>query len=164
MKKEVLIAIIIGFIFGLVITVGIYTARKSLNARDQMTNPQSLDQSPTGYNSNSTHSINITSPPVYTISDTTEVTITGITTPNSMVAAISTESHHITSADNQGNFSSKVTLDAGENIVKISSYDISGNSAEINHHLIYSTADLSDTIEESNTNDNQTQNKPESNE
>ena len=141
MKKEVLIAIIIGFTLGLIITIGVYTAQKSINQRDQLLSPQS--ESSDNNDLDNSHSLNITSPANYHISKSSPITITGITSPNAMIAATAIESESLTTSDFQGNFSIEVDVEAGENIIQVTSYDQSGNFTQQDLSIIYSTADLS---------------------
>lgn len=141
MKKEVLIAIIIGFTLGLIITIGVYTAQKSINQRDQLISPASNGDSSSA-ETQASHTITVTSPKNYAISNQNELKITGITSPNSMIAVLAHDSNSLSTANDQGIFTSSVELNAGENIIRLISYDSQGNNAETNLILIYSTADL----------------------
>ena len=144
MKKEVLIAIIIGFTLGLIITFGVYNAKKSIENRDRLNNPASDNETVGESTAQSSHFINLTSPENYSVHDQEELTLTGITSPNSMIAILNNEYESLSSTDHQGNFSVDVELDAGENVITIAAYNPAGEKAKAQINVIYSTADLND--------------------
>jgi len=134
MKKEVVIAIIVGFVLGLAITFGIYTAQKALKNKQVPTESPSsqIDLTPS-------HSITITSPENEALVDNEEVTLTGTTTSLSSITIISQDSQIITTANEQGNFTATLELSGGANPINITSYDPDGNQAETQIVIAYST-------------------------
>lgn len=143
MKKEILIAIIIGFILGLIITFGIWTANKSLKNGNQ--NKQETGQvtpTPTPSLNEEGISLQITSPTNNDIISQEDITIEGQTKPQAIVAIIYQEGDQLIQADNQGNFSAEITLTGGANEIKISAYDDQNNSIEKSLDIIYSTAKI----------------------
>jgi hypothetical protein len=141
MKKEVLIAIIIGFALGLIITYGVHTAQQSITNRDQQQEvPKTESLLPS---LNTTHHLNITSPTTYQLTSTSPFNVSGITSPNSIIAVIAATSEEAVVADPQGNFSAAINLEPGENFIKIVSYlESSGESVEQTVSIVYSTAKL----------------------
>jgi hypothetical protein len=139
MKKEVIIAIIVGFTLGLIITFGIHTARRSINQRADSAAPE------TGSNPPSTtpqHALNLTSPAAYQIVDVSPIPVTGMTTPHSLVTALTPEDEFVGVADDQGKFSIDVDLEAGETILRVVSFNELGQSQEQRLNVVYSTAEL----------------------
>jgi hypothetical protein len=142
-KKEVLIAIIIGFGLGLVLTFGIWSANKT------MKEPTETAPSPTPAKETTPtptpqlgFSLTITSPEDGSISAEDEVTVSGQTTPRAIVVMIYQEGEKILEADEEGLFSTKVSLAGGVNEIQISAHDREGNEAEETITVVYSTAEI----------------------
>ncbi|OGY17732.1 MAG: hypothetical protein A2784_01250 [Candidatus Chisholmbacteria bacterium RIFCSPHIGHO2_01_FULL_48_12] len=139
MKKEVILAIVIGFSLGLVITFGIYTARQAIS-RHQTTNPSPSPQaSPV---TSSAHGLTITAPEPETVFTKTEATVSGMTTPNALVTLFTQEAEVIVYADTTGKFSTPVTLVGGANDITITAITPEGLTATTTLILIYSTATI----------------------
>lgn len=145
MKKEVVIAIIIGFSVGLIITYGIHTAQTSLLAQKDATESALSPSSnttltdPTG---EGTHSIIIYSPQSPEILDEEPARISGITTPYSMVSAIGVKIHTSSVADSQGSFVIELPLEEGANVVALDSFAPGGERASQSLELVYTTTTL----------------------
>lgn len=139
MKKEVIIAIIIGFIIGLIITYGIYRAQLAYQGNptteSQQTSPQDDQSAPS-------HGLNVTSPIDETVISSESVTISGATTANSYITAVTADSEEFTQADSSGNFSLTYELQAGANLISLTTISPQGETATTDLTLIYSTADL----------------------
>jgi len=120
MKKEVALAIIIGFAIGLVITYGIYTAQKALQSHtvtDSSSKP-TTDQTP-----EQDRTLHIVSPENETVASEKSTTLAGTTSPNSYVVILTTDQEYLTQADENGNFAKEITLEAGANyIIPICAY------------------------------------------
>lgn len=145
MKKEILIAIIIGFVLGLVITFGIWTANKSLKEgtstqSSQITekeinitpSPQAEEKLP----------LTIISPENNALVNQEKLEIVGKTSPKSMVAIIYEEGEKIIEADEKGDFTMEITLVGGGNEINISAFDSQNNEASKNLNIVYSTAEI----------------------
>lgn len=123
MKKEVLLAIGVGFGLGLVITFGIWTANKSLKqAKVQVTpaptpTPVVVNEPP------ATNQLTITSPEDESISAVSTITVSGTTTPKAIVSIVYEEEEIIVEADEKGAFSAKIELIGGYNTIMITSTD-----------------------------------------
>lgn len=141
MKKEVLIAIIAGFSLGLIITFGIHTAQKSV--KNRTTNAVDTKDN-TGTTPNQSHIIEVVSPRPNSVIDKDVVSVSGSTSPGSLLAIIATAGTSAVTADDNGQFSTKVDLDAGPNTLIIKSYSPIGQEAEITIDVAHSTADLLD--------------------
>lgn len=130
MKKEVAIAIVIGLILGLVVTFGIYTARRSSTSVQQSAemlasaSPDSPGSSPTQ------NSLVISSPEDGLITSDKELQVSGTTDPNSFIFILFDDEYLIEKADATGNFSTKIPTSPGPMLIVVRTLDDSGNSVE----------------------------------
>jgi hypothetical protein len=124
MKKEVIIAILIGFGIGLLITLGIHTTR---NKDSETLNP-SANISPTPA-TDSQHHITIISPLENSVQSSDSLLIKGQTTPDSTVVIETEKNHQIVLADESGSFEAEYALVTGPNVINITSYDPGGTTA-----------------------------------
>ncbi len=140
MKKEVFLAISIGFILGLIITFGIWTANKSLKQAAKPTpTPEAMATSPTPSAAPSTLSLNITAPDDETLTNSATITLTGTTAPNADIAVLYEIGQTIIQADQNGKFSFDVPLDGGYNRITVTAYDQNGNTATQKLTVTYTT-------------------------
>ena len=139
MKKEVLIAIIIGFGIGLVATLGIHFARRGTNANIQ-TLAETPIPNPVAEMAASNHAIALTSPAQNSIISTDSTPVTGRTSANAVVTIVSPEEEQVVLADESGNFTTSILLQAGTNTIKAISYNSQGEEAIALIDLIYTTA------------------------
>jgi hypothetical protein len=133
MKKEVAIAIVIGLILGLVVTFGIYTARRSGALNEESagllasispgTNPNT---SPNSVN----NSLVISSPEDGLITIDKEIQVSGTTDPNAFVFLMYQDQFKLEKADATGNFSTKIPTKNGPMIIVVRTIDENGNTAE----------------------------------
>ncbi len=147
MKKEVIIAIIIGFSLGLVITFGIHTARRNRNgnAQDTFTNPLPSDGNPQVQSQNDiplNHQIELASPLPNSVVDENPVQMVGTTTPLSLVAILNGTISTSTAADATGHFSAQLDLTPGINNVSLISYSPTFEAASISAILVYTPIGL----------------------
>ena len=146
MKKEIGIAIVIGFILGLIITFGIWTANKSLqentSTQEKETSEMpSLNEEKSPSNSEKI-SLKILSPENNALINTEKIKITGKTSANINVIILSEDDELIVQSDAQGQFSQEITLSAGTNEIKISAFDDNGAEATVNLNLVYSKSEI----------------------
>ena len=142
MRKEVLIAIAIGFVLGLVITFGIWTANRALQkATVQGPTPTPAEEEPTATPTPS-FTLKVTSPKDNTISSQESIKITGETGPEATVVILYPEGEKILEADEEGKFSTEITLRGGENLATISAYSQEGNEVSQTLTIVYSTAKI----------------------
>lgn len=130
MKKEVAIAIVIGLLLGLVVTFGIYTARRSSSLVQQSaellasTRPDSPDATPVQ------NSLVISSPEDGLITSDKEIQVSGTTDPNTFVFIFFDDQYQLEKADATGNFSTKIPTKPGSMLIVLRTLDESGNSVE----------------------------------
>lgn len=150
MKKEVVLAITIGFILGLIITFGIWTAQNSLKQLPagptptplltSVTSDSDTAASPTPAGSASTGmTLSLSSPEDETLSNNNKVTVSGKTSAGAVVALIFETGEKIIQADNTGSFSTEIALEGGYNFISVTAYDAAGNTASDNVVVTYTT-------------------------
>lgn len=144
MKKEVLIAIITGFALGLLITFGVWTANRAIKKTPE---PETLvsptpqaESTPTAESSEI--SLTIYSPEDNFLTDQEEIEISGKTASQAVVVIIYPEGEKILEADENGDFSTMITLDGGDNEIEITAYDQGGSEIKKTLTVVYSTAEI----------------------
>ncbi len=140
MRKEILLAIFVGMSLGLMITFGIYqsqqnsTTKQNTDSNRAIINPTSTS-SATIENSNAELVIN--SPEPNLLSQENEIIVSGMSNPDSFIVIFVNDQEYITNADEAGNFSSKVTLEEGGNLLTVTSLDEEGRQVEKQLSVIY---------------------------
>jgi len=141
-RKEVLIAIILGFGLGLVITFGVWTANRALKKTVTPSAPtEEVVTTPTPPISEE-FSLIINSPEDESISKEEKIEVTGKTAPEATLVILYQEGEKIIQADSQGNFSSEITLVGGANQIEITAYNESGNEISKTISVVYTTAEI----------------------
>ena len=141
MRKEVLIAIIIGFGLGLVITFGIWTANQALKKSATTEETPPAVEEPVASPAPEL-SLLITSPEDNSISTEEKIEVSGQAVPKAIVVVLYQEGEKILEADETGNFSTEISLVGGENQITVSAYDEEGNEISKNLTVVYSTAEI----------------------
>ena len=145
MKKEILIAIIIGFVLGLVITFGIWTANKSLKEGATQNQQEEVAKNETNTTPTQTEEklpLTIISPEDNDLVSQEKVQIVGKTSPGAEVAAAYPDGEKIIEADENGDFTLDITLVGGGNEITISAFDNQNNEISKTLNLVYSTAEI----------------------
>ena len=116
MKKEMLVAVVIGFLLGLVITYGIYRLRIAGNQKtaNPVTSP-----APSSSPSDAESLITIHSPEDGRVQSEKSTTVTGSTISEAYVVLFVNNTEYIRQADGDGNFSFEVTLEDGSNLLTL---------------------------------------------
>ncbi len=152
MRKEVGIAIILGFALGLLIVGGIWwtgqknqeTASSPDQEKVERTDPAD-SEAPLEESSASEESsvfVDVGAPEEGAIVDQDEVLVTGQTLPEAVVVIIYPEGETIVLADEDGNFKGTALLVGGANEIKVTAYDYQGDKKEVLLTVVYSTAKL----------------------
>lgn len=148
MKKEVIVAIVVGFSLGLIITYGVYRAQKSITqkaAQDEIVETQE----PTIQNNEpASNLLSITQPENGTITDKDTITVGGIAQKNALVTVINKIDEKATQADELGNFTIDLKLEQGPNHITISTFNEKGVRQEKDLYVVYSSYDFENTSEE----------------
>lgn len=148
MKKEILTAIIMGFILGLIITFGLWRANRALQTSENTspTPTPSLSPLETGENiptvapTAGAFDLEITQPANNLLTDKSKITVTGKTKAETILVIFYEEGEKIITAGKDGNFETEVSLIGGVNEIKIKAFDDLGEEVETQLEIIYSTA------------------------
>lgn len=147
MKKEVVIAVLIGLTMGLIITFGLYRVRTSLlPSNSDRPVPQQLKPTPTAEAVTNGADLTVLNPPDGYVSAEADLTVTGSTTPNSYVVLFVNDDDYISTADETGNFSFSVTLDDNSSVLTIHALDESGTVTTVERTVF--VTDLFETPQE----------------
>lgn len=142
MRKEVLFAIVIGFSLGLLMTFGVWTANKAMNqtqTKKEVPQEQTIVPSPSQQNQ---LTLSITSPEDNTVSEEENISISGSTKAGAVVVVIYPEGEKILEANDNGQFSTSISLSSGSNDIEVSAYDKEGNKDTKTLSVVYSTAEF----------------------
>lgn len=140
MKKELLLAVLIGLAVGLVIVFGVYRTRILLTPKNQTTN---FEASPSpDASADILSNLLIHSPIDESIQEDEAVTIAGTTNSNEFVVILVNDQDYVTTADSSGNFSISSTLEAGSNIIQVKSINEDGKVTTKELTVIYTTKPL----------------------
>jgi type II secretory pathway component PulJ len=118
MRKEVLLAILIGSGLGLLITFAVYQNRRNVSEaqKDQV---QEVLNNTTDNDEVDNSQLAITSPEDNLIVDSQRLIVSGNTQANNFVVIFVNNEEVITNADESGNFSKEVRLNQGANVLVI---------------------------------------------
>lgn len=148
MKKEVILAIVIGVGLGLVITFGIWIANRSLKNLDT-SKPQATDESvitntptPAPSPSSASESLTITSPDNEALLSDPNVKITGSTIAGNTVIILHENGQDSVVADSSGNFSDSIKVSGGYNTITVISVSPTGSQTSKTLVVTYTTAKL----------------------
>lgn len=122
MRKEIILAVIIGIILGGIILYGISLANNS--AKSNLLNEsgeKSINTDTTLMEQNS--EISFVFPIDNAVITDPQITLKGSTSPNLNLAIITENDDIITASDDSGNFSSIINLISGENIITVTIVD-----------------------------------------
>lgn len=145
MKKEVMIAVTLGLIVGLVIAVGMYRAQRAVDEGIPEHTALLPDQLGTPLPSNlltdkeDSDTLRVVQPPDEFLSRTEEINVSGQTTPNTPIVVLHNEQEIVGSSDEQGNFSLPLTLKAGSNILHIRALHSDKDPSEVLRTVVYSS-------------------------
>lgn len=138
MKKEVILAILIGLGMGLFITYGVYRVRSSISAPPTTDLEDATGASPT--TTSTPALIAIHSPEHGRVQSDASTTVTGTTTENAHVVLFVNNTDFISTSDATGNFSFDVDLDDGVNYLTVHVINTDGSTATDERVVIVSDA------------------------
>jgi hypothetical protein len=138
MRKEILLAVFVGITLGLMITFGIYQNSENAksgqnNTTDQLINHPSSTQSAVTQDPQ----LVINRPEEDLLTNEEELIISGSSTPDSFVVIFVNNVENIINTDQSGNFSLKVKLNKGGNLIEINSIDEDGKQINKQRTVIY---------------------------
>ncbi|HYD34603.1 MAG TPA: hypothetical protein VD999_00900 [Vitreimonas sp.] len=142
MRKELVIAILIGLSLGLFITYGVYTARTAFRKPAPHI---AATPSPAPSGEPVATNIALVSPQDESVQTKKEVTVTGTTVADAFVVIFVNDAETITSADSSGNFSVETVLEPGSNLITIQVIDEDGRVSTHERTVVYLTDALTRT-------------------
>lgn len=144
MRKEVLIAIIIGFGLGLLITFGLYYAQNSIKEAGQIQSPLAETKETNVPTSSPEIApiLSLTSPIDDSISKENKISVSGTTSPLSWILILTEKGEKLIQADQKGNFETEANLISGENEIEVRSYSDKGEVTSKTSTVVYSTAEI----------------------
>lgn len=142
MRKEVLIAILVGFALGLVITFGVWSANKALTSKKAPIVPEEEITPEAQVTPTPPFSLVISKPEDESISDVEKITISGTTEPQAQIVIIGEKGEEILEADEKGIFTSEVSLVSGTNEITITAFSENGDEVSKTLNVVYSTAEI----------------------
>jgi hypothetical protein len=143
MKKEIVIAILIGLSLGLFITYGVYQAKTGISKKaDQDQKTLALTPAP---DQEFSGELILNSPEDEIVQSEKTTSVSGTTLPNSFIIILVGNNEKITSSDESGNFSVEVELEDDVNIITTVVLDENGRSITDTKTIIVSDDPL--TIE-----------------
>ena len=146
MRKEILVAIFIGICLGLIIILGVWIANKSLllkkdSSGNQTEKTETINPSPTPLAKESI-SLEIIAPKDNSISSSEFIELSGKTNPNAIIAVVYPDGETILEAEDDGSFTTKISLIGADNEIKITAYDLEGNEETKIINIVFSTAKI----------------------
>lgn len=154
MKKEVVLAIVLGLLAGVIVTFGIYTANRALQQRAEESiteqTPTPTAESQTAEQKKTAEAtaidLDIETPETNSISTEDTITLRGTTFPNAMIVVFVNNNDYLISANATGKFAAPIKLTAGGNtIVVIAKHPESNAQAQAQRFVAFSTVDLDKT-------------------
>jgi hypothetical protein len=142
MKKEVFIAILAGLAIGLIITVGIFTANRSLEQQKTKNSPATPTPISSFAPDSANKSLNLTSHENFDLVDKPEITLSGIAWPNAVIALMAENRNVFTTADTEGIFTFTFNLIKGYNEITLIASDPTSQPVTHNLVLTYSTSKI----------------------
>jgi hypothetical protein len=146
MKKEVIIAIVLGFGLGLVITFGIWSTYQNIQKTTATPTPtiiptttESVSEEPTPITTKL--EISVDSPANNSIFSNEEILLSGSVTKESVIVVFYEEGEKIIETDNK-KFETEISLVGGANRIRIKAFDEDDNETEKTIEVIYSTAQI----------------------
>ncbi len=127
MKKEVILAILIGLVMGLFITFGFYYSQKSEEEDQTTTTIEELEVVKPTQDPEKVGKITIYNPEDEIIQEDLTTKVTGKTSANAFIVIYVNNDPIIIQADQTGNFSKEVELETLANVLRIHAVDADGN-------------------------------------
>lgn len=153
-SKEIILAIIVGFGVGLVITYGIYTANQAIKNKQSSVSPiptQTVNNSSTIPSTTSTIEnqtdpnqikLTLSQPDINTVTDLNTATIAGNTSPLANILVYNELTSQILIADQEGQFTTETELQKGINYITITAINDRGDQTSLKRTIVYTTTEF----------------------
>ena len=140
MKKEVLLAIVIGLMLGLGITYGVYQTKSKLAEPPATTTLETIATN-SAQAADDGSPLKVSLPQDQSVQINPEVLVRGTTTADAYIIVLTTEEEYIGQANELGEFSVNVPLADGPNVLEIRSLDPDGVQYSVTRTVLV-TAEL----------------------
>lgn len=136
MRKEVLVAILVGILLGSLVAFGIWRANILLGDKKEKT----VEVFPTPFEQEISGSqLVITQPEDSTVVSVDKVLVRGTASAGSTVVILAQSGEYIVEVKGDGSFDQEVGLEGGANEITVIAYDASGNESKQVLTMVYST-------------------------
>lgn len=140
MRKEVLIAVILGLLFGSIITYGIYqanrTAKEVTTDTSSASGPKIGDVTPTP-----TALLTVISPVNGQVFATDSAVISGTVRPDTSVVILTELTEYLVTPETSGSFSQEIELTSGVNQIDITAINtVDGSRQDETLDIVYTTS------------------------
>jgi len=143
-KKEAIMATVIGLLIGLVITGGILRAQRAMtnnnSTQEEVKTTTSSPSSSTISSNNLT--LEISEPEDNLVVSENSINITGTTKPDTYIAIIAEKNEYLIVPNEIGQFTQEITLISGANTITVTVYEEDGNKVETTLNIVYTSAEI----------------------
>lgn len=136
MRKELIVAIVIGLSLGLILTFGIYTANQAIKQKKTVKTIEVVQTTPSPL---PPVGLIIENPENNLVVTKTPLAINGKTSPEAVIAAYSEEAQSFAQADEEGFFSLNLGLAAGSNKITLQAINENDEVEEKKLTIVYTT-------------------------
>lgn len=148
-SKELIVAMVLGFLVGLIVTYGIWKANQAIKQKENSISPIPTDsvkkdlglEEPAATNQNDDKLI-VAQPDPYTLSNQVALTVSGLTMPNSSVLIFGEKDWELVLANDQGQFATQIQLIKGVNFIKVTAVSDNGHQLDAERTVVYSTTEI----------------------
>ena len=148
-SKELVIAILIGFGVGLVVTYGIWTANQAIKQKESTISPVptetlrnniAIESAPV--ETGNEFKLTLAQPEPYTLTDLDVLSVSGVTLAKANVFIFGENDWKLVISDDQGQFNSEIELIKGINFIKITTISDNGEKLSADRTVVYSTTEI----------------------
>lgn len=136
MRKEVLVAVVIGAVLGLAIAFGIWRANQAFSPKEKIATET---ETPAPQEEVAEGQLVIAQPQTGALVSQDKITVKGSAQPGSTIVILTNSGEAITTAGLSGNFEQEVELSGGANEITVVAYDKDGNESRKTVTVVYST-------------------------
>ena len=139
MRKEIVFAIVMGTIFGLLVAFGIIRANNAFNKSNSEVSTSNENPEISPAQNSQVLGITLTKPNDLGVETENPVTFSGISKPQTFIVISLDNGDYILKTNDAGEFNQDIELDAGLNYIKMTAIDDKGSSFEKNIKIVFST-------------------------
>lgn len=154
MRKEVILAILVGLVMGLFITYGVYQARQNQEETAAI-DVAELEETPTPTKAaDQSGKLTVYHPTDETVLTENSTTLSGQTVAEAHIVIYINETPIVTRADENGNFTQDLTLDDLSNVITVYSIDQDGETYQVRKTVVVYPDELKTATDSAQTENN----------